>query len=193
MPSSLATSRSTPRYPLPDHLCRSAVRVPRGWSLAGFLGSMITCAVSAPKRGAVLSGLGERRGLHPPHVAYTVQRAIPSARGSATSPSPRRPARQSRNVDRDAIGCAIRLPLRTRLTPGRQALPGKPRSFGGGGSHAPCRYSCLHLPFRALQTGSPPAFDARGMLPYRYFHDCYPAPSASALYPIIIHAQSLDQ
>ena len=30
------------------------------------------------------------------------------------------------------------------------------------------------------------------MLPYRYFYYCYPAPSASALYPIIIHARTLD-
>ena len=187
MPSSLATDSSTPQYALPDHLCRSAVRVPRRLCPAAFLGSMVTCAIGPPRGEA--RTVGSRR-----KSAYALQRAIPSARGSATSPSPRSPARQSRNVDRDAIGCATRLPLRTRLTPGRRALPGKPWSCGGGGSHAPCRYSCLHLPFRALQEGSPPPFDARGMLPYRYPRKTrYPAPSASALYPIIIHAQSLDQ
>ncbi len=31
------------------------------------------------------------------------------------------------------------------------------------------------------------------MLPYRYFLQCYPASSVSALYPIIIHARTLDQ
>ena len=92
-----------------------------------------------------------------------------------------------------AIALALRLRLRTRLTPGRLTLPGKPRSCGGRESHPPYRYLYLHLLFRTLQTGSPPAFDAYGMLPYRYFHNCYPAPSASVLYPIIIHAPSLDQ
>ena len=38
-----------------------------------------------------------------------------------------------------------------------------------------------------------PAFNAIGMLPYRYFSNYYPAPSVSALYPIIIHARTLDQ
>ena len=37
------------------------------------------------------------------------------------------------------------------------------------------------------------AFDADGMLPYRYFFKYYPASSVSALYPIIIHARTLDQ
>ena len=36
-------------------------------------------------------------------------------------------------------------------------------------------------------------FKADGMLPYRYFLKCYPAPSVAALYPIIIHARTLDQ
>ena len=39
----------------------------------------------------------------------------------------------------------------------------------------------------------PLAFNAIGMLPYRYFLKYYPAPSVSALYPIIIHARLLDQ
>ena len=40
----------------------------------------------------------------------------------------------------------------------------------------------------------PHGFEGTGMLPYRYFSLlCYPAPSVSALYPIIIHAQTLDQ
>ena len=32
--------------------------------------------------------------------AYALQRAVPSARGSVTAPSPRRPTWKSRNVDR---------------------------------------------------------------------------------------------
>ena len=41
--------------------------------------------------------------------------------------------------------------------------------------------------------GRPIAFNVGGMLPYRYFYNCYPAPSVAALYPIIIHARTLDQ
>ena len=66
-----------------------------------------------------------------------------------------------------SIGLALRLILRTRLTPGRLALPGKPWSFGGGASHPPYRYLYLHLLFRALQHESSHAFAAHGMLPYQ--------------------------
>ena len=50
-----------------------------------------------------------------------------------------------------AIGLAFRLILRTRLTPGRLTLPGKPWSFGESASHTLYRYLYLHLLFRALQ------------------------------------------
>ena len=67
-----------------------------------------------------------------------------------------------------AIGFAYRLILRTRLTPGRLTLPGKPWSFGGRASYPPYRYLCLHLRFQKLQRWSPTAFYVAGMLPYRY-------------------------
>ncbi len=53
-----------------------------------------------------------------PLSAYGLQRANPSARGGVTAPSPRRSMREPRNVDREAIGVAVRLSLRARLTPG---------------------------------------------------------------------------
>ena len=80
-----------------------------------------------------------------------------------------------------AIGLAIRLILRTRLTPGRLALPGKPWSFGGRASHPPYRYLYLHLLFQALQQESSPTFCAPGMLPYRC--NMHPAASATGLIP----------
>ena len=43
---------STPQYVLPGYLCRFAVRVTHGLSLAVFLGSMITCSVRRPRGGA---------------------------------------------------------------------------------------------------------------------------------------------
>ena len=51
LPSSLAMNLSTPQYVLPGYLCRFAVRVPKGLSLAVFLGSMITCSVGCLRRG----------------------------------------------------------------------------------------------------------------------------------------------
>ena len=80
-----------------------------------------------------------------------------------------------------AIGLALRLILRTRLTPGRLALPGKPWSFGGRASHPPYRYLYLHLRFQALQQRSSSTFSAPGMLPYRC--NMHPAASATGLIP----------
>ena len=65
-----------------------------------------------------------------------------------------------------AIGLAVRLSLRSRLTLIRLALIRKPQSFGGRVSRPPYRYSYLHLLFHALQRGSSPIFTAHGMLPY---------------------------
>ena len=79
---------------------------------------MVTRAVGRPRRGSRTVRVGSGAYLTLPLGAYALQRTIPSVRGGVTSPSPRRPARQSRNVDRDAIGVAARLVLRTRLTPG---------------------------------------------------------------------------
>ena len=119
LPNSLATSLSTPEYALPDYLCRSAVRVPYGLSLAGFLGSMVTRAVSDPRgeQSTVRLQLRVRICLHP------------------SAPRPfnrlfRQPAAVSRLrhhiaphgsygiLTVSAIALAIRLRLRTRLTPG---------------------------------------------------------------------------
>ena len=89
-----------------------------------------------------------------------------------------------------AIGIALRLSLRTRLTLIRLALIRKPWSFGGGVSRPPYRYSYLHLLFHALQQGSSPIFDAAWNAPL----PCLTTSTASAdrLCPIIIHARSLD-
>ena len=53
-----------------------------------------------------------------------------------------------------SICVAHRLIIRNRLTPGRLASPGNPWSCGGGESHPPYRYLCLHLLFRTLHGGS---------------------------------------
>ena len=59
-----------------------------------------------------------------------------------------------------AIGLALRLSLRSRLTLIRLALIRKPWSFGEGVSRPLYRYLYLHLLFQTLQNTSRYAFDA---------------------------------
>ena len=66
----------------------------------------------------------------------------------------------SRNVDLDAIGYAFLPGLRTRLTLGGRTWPRKPWTFGGGDSHPPFRYSCLHDHSHTLQHQFPGTFNA---------------------------------
>ena len=63
---------------------------------------------------------------------YPLKRAIPSARGRVTSPSPLRSRRRLRNLERISIGSAVRLPLRARLTLIRLALIRNPWPSGVG-------------------------------------------------------------
>ena len=65
-----------------------------------------------------------------------------------------------------SICLAIRLIIRIRLTPGRLTSPGNPWSYGGGESHPPYRYLCLHLLFQTLHGGS--------RLPLRRRLECSP-------------------
>ena len=104
-------SLPTPQYTLPGYLCRSAVRVPTGLSLAVFLGSMITCAVADPRRGqrTVVHQLGR-----PKHFNGDVRRpaAVPLLRHRVA------PEGSHGMLTVSAIGVAARRSLRTRLTPG---------------------------------------------------------------------------
>ena len=89
-----------------------------------------------------------------------------------------------------AIGLAVRLSLRSRLTLIRLALIRKPWSFGEGVSRPLYRYLYLHLLFHTLQSSSRNAFDAEWNAPLPIL--AYPVSSADNLYPIIIHARFLD-
>ena len=68
-------------------------------------------------------------------------------------------------LTRSAIGLAVRLNLRTRLTLIRLALIRKPWSFGEGVSRPLYRYLYLHLLFHTLQQGSRPTFYAEWNAP----------------------------
>ena len=101
LPSSLATNLSTPQYIQHDYLCRFAVRVPHGLKLSGFSREYDYLHSRLPPEGMPYYRCSAQGVDFPAPVStYDRQRAIPSARGSVTAPSPRRPARQSRNINR---------------------------------------------------------------------------------------------
>ena len=89
-----------------------------------------------------------------------------------------------------AIGIAVRLSLRTRLTLIRLALIRKPESCGEGVSHPLYRYLYLHLLFHTLQQSLRFTFNAEWNAPLPMF--AHPIASVNCLCPIIIHAKLLD-
>ena len=188
LPSSLATDHSSafgfsPRPPV------SVSGTGRcGFTLEVFLGSMITTAVRSPG-GPRYSQVRHLPADLPAGMAYTLQRTLPSVRGSSTSPSLLRIFSGCWNINQLSIGLALRLMLRPRLTLNRLSLFRKPWSSGEGVSHPLYRYLCLHLLFQRLQRTSRHTFSAVGMLPYQ--HLCSWA-SVRRLYPFIIHAAPLD-
>ena len=101
LPSSLATTLSTPQYVLPDYVCPFAVRVPHRLKLSGFSREYGYLHCRLPPKGMPYSRVSARDVDLPASLStYALQRAYPSARGSVTAPSPRRPVRKSRNIDR---------------------------------------------------------------------------------------------
>ena len=101
LPNSLTVSLPTPQYILPNYLCRFAVRVPLRLSLAVFLGSMVTCTISSPRRECRTFRFQLRMWicLHPstptPFNAHIRQRAAVSLLRHHN-----RPQWKSRNINR---------------------------------------------------------------------------------------------
>ena len=118
LPSSLTMNTSTPQYALPGHLCRFAVRVPRVLSLAVFLGSVITRTIGRPRGGGRTVRVGSGRGFacapHNLHPSTGLRRpaAVPLLRHHVATRG------SDGMLTVSAIGLAVRLSLRTRLTPG---------------------------------------------------------------------------
>ena len=119
LPNSLAATLSTPQYVLHDYLCRFAVRVPTWLSLAVFLGSMITCTVGCLRRGFRTVGVQLNGWICLPistptpfNRQFRLPAAVPLLR--------HRVAHEGSHgiLTVSAIGLAVRLTLRTRLTPG---------------------------------------------------------------------------
>ena len=114
---------------------------------------MVTCSVGAPGGPPYCRVSGAK----PPN---SLQRGLPSPRGSVTPRSPPGLRDGLRNIDRTPIALPLRDRLRTRLTLGRRTWPRKPWVFGVGPTRPHCRYSCLHFLFRPLQRRSRDAFGA---------------------------------
>ena len=166
MPSSLATDHSSafgfsPRPPVSV----SGTGRP-GLALGIFLGSLITTAIRSPG-GSRYYQVRKHPVDLPAGLFYSLQRAIPSARGSFTSPSFLRYQVGCWNINQLSICFALRLIIRPRLTLNRLSLFRKPWSSGEEVSHLLYRYLCLHLLFRSLQPASRQTFGANGMLPYQ--------------------------
>ena len=119
LPSSLATTLSTPQYVLPDYVCPFAVRVPHGLSLAVFLGSLITCTIGCPRRDLRTFRFQLRTRIclcpstpTPFNGEFRIPAAVPLLRHHIA------PDGSHGILTVSAIGIALRLILRTRLTPG---------------------------------------------------------------------------
>ena len=97
---------------------------------------------------------------------YALQRAIPSARGCVTPRSHAPLHHECRNVNRLAITCASRLPLRSRLTLIRLTLFRKPWVFGVDvSSSIIVTYAYIFFSGRSsIPYGTPST--PTGMLPY---------------------------
>ena len=136
--------------------------------LSGFSREHDYLRCRAARRPCVLSGFSSERGFAcaPQHLCHSTRYSV-SARECHSSVTAIAVCGSNGILTVSAIGLAVRLILRTRLTPGRLALPGKPWSFGGRASNPPYRYLYLHLLFRKLQRRSPCTFGTDGMLPYR--------------------------
>ena len=80
LPNSLTMNLPTPQYALPGHLCRFEVRVPHGFSLADFLGSMITRAVGLARMRGRTVRVGSERGLP------CIPRRLRPSTGNSVSP-----------------------------------------------------------------------------------------------------------
>ena len=119
LPSSLATNLSTPQYILPDYVCPFAVRVPPWLSLAVFLGSMVTCAIGSLRRECRTLGFQLNGWICLPISTPTPFNAH-IRRRAAVSLLRHHVAHDGSHgiLTVSAIGIAIRLSLRTRLTPG---------------------------------------------------------------------------
>ena len=126
--------------------------------LAVFLGSMVTIAQIAPE-GALYCPVSAGRSYFPYRPVPTRFNALFRQCADVSLLRLRRRSHKgSGNIYPVAIGSALRLRLRSRLTLIRLALIRNPWSYGVRVSRPHYRYLSLHLLFRFLQRSSRSAF-----------------------------------
>ena len=131
MPSSLTMNRSSALVGFHPATCVRFGTGGRRICLADFLGSLITAAVRLPGGSRYFQVRHPRcasaAGLPTPlNVLFRQHAGVPLLRPRSRS------AGRLRNLERISIGCAIRLPLRARLTLIRLALIRNPWPSGVG-------------------------------------------------------------
>ena len=123
----------------------------------------------------------------------SLQRSIPSLRTNFPPPSLSSSCGYG-NINPLSIRFPLRVRVRSRLTPGRLAWPGKPWSFGVWVSRPHYRYLCLHFRSQFLQGPSRVPLRRGCDAPLPLIDRVYKAmASVMCLCPIIIHAGPLDQ
>ena len=147
-------------------MCPFTVRVPFELSLADFLGSLVTRTITSFRRSLYTIRFRlfwwiclPKSTSTPFNRLFRQTAALSLLRLHIT------PNGSNGILTVSAIGIAVRLNLRTRLTLIRLALIRKPWSFGEGVSRPLYRYLYLHLLFHTLQNTSRYAFDAEWNAP----------------------------
>ena len=158
----------------------------RELNLEAFLGSMDSTAYSHT---ATASRLSKRMADLPAIQAYSLAPANPTA----GLPILLRPSiahsHRYGNINPFPIGYAFLPHLRSRLTPGRLPLPGKPWAYGEQVFHLFYRYSCQHNHFPTVQLASRRAFNPLGTLSYHSINRV--RSFGTMLSPVTFSAQNL--
>ena len=163
-------------------MCPFTVRVSKNWSLADFLGSLITFTFRLTRRLPLLSCFNSAGGFACPHLRLCISTPYSvRARKCHFSVSASHPWIVTESLPFLPSHSPDRIMLRTRLTLGRLTLPRKPWPFGEGASHPLYRYLYLHLLFHTLQQSSRFTFDAEWNAPLPIITD--PIASVNCLMP----------
>ena len=179
----------SPRYVLPTHLCRFAVRarwrLPRGFSGDHGLTRFARIASSGASPCVVPDLPGTGPTLHHGDVQNPAEPPRSVAPSVVTVPS------RCRNVCLLRFDYAFRPRLSPRLTLGGLALPRKPRVYGGRVTLSSLATHASILAPRRSTVGSPPASPPLGRSPTDDLN--HPAASVQSLAPCIVGACPLDQ